>query len=110
MVGHASPSPPSPEIPMFKLRMASLLTLSLTVSLLAGCGEVTVFGHKVHDKQADAAVPPQSTPVPAATVPAPAGATPSAFPANTSVLKRVTVTIGAKGAAQVAAEPKFNAD
>jgi hypothetical protein len=80
---------------MLKLQLALLLT----VGLLAGCGQVAVFGHTIGEKHSPSEVKADSIPTPQAAV-----------SPRIQMVKDVRLVLTPQAATKVANDAKFNAD
>lgn len=87
---------------MRKLQMLLLLT----ISLLAGCGEVVIFGHTVREGHAASEV--KAAPTAAAVTEATATATTADV--RTQKVRDVTLSLTPQAAEKVASDSRFNAD
>jgi hypothetical protein len=89
------------------------ITLLLTITLLAGCGEVVVFGHTVREGHAKTEVKTESAPVPvAATNTASTSSTASATtkaPTRPAIqVKAITISIAPQAAEKIAKDSRFS--
>jgi len=99
-----------------------IVLLLLALSLLAGCGEIVVFGHTVREGRSEVKPVPQTATTEATTTTAKSAETPSvpstpSAPArpgpsvpSVHVLRAVTLELTPQAAAQVADDSKFKAD
>ena len=89
---------------MFRLQLALLVSLGL----LAGCGEVIVFGHTVREGSSSAHAKTDASPV------AQGGASQAVGETTTSpavrIVKAVTLSLSPQASTRVAGDARFNAD
>ena len=104
-----------PKVLMFTVQ----ILLLLTVALLAGCGEVIVFGHTVREAHPASESKSGSAPAPAAATTSSATSTSVAPAANAAAtataipiikVKAVTISIAPQAADKIAADSRFSSD